>query len=469
MKRIVTLALILTAPFFLSDTFANSLGNKINNVISNIDKTTSISILVTDQRTGKIIYQKNPDRYFMPASNEKLFTAFAALFYLGNQFTYQTQLFADTRKIKNGVLYDNVYLKFSGDPTFTSEQLNNLILALPKYGIKQINGNIVIDDTTFDQMSMSPGSTWDDKDFCWGAPVHAINIDSNCVRATLTPSAPGQLAALSLPDQMQSMQFINHVVTGNPSEQCIIRAERQNNAYIVSGCIDPAKEYKHLAMAIDHPRSNIQYLLSTIFFKNHIINTNKFEFRKITQPPALLATEASKPLPALISTMLKNSDNLIANSLFKTIGAVYAKDSGSFKNGSDAVRAILLQTMKLDIPKTTLIDGSGGSRYDFLTPQQIVTLLQNIVRYPQAASFVTSLPISGTDGTLKARMNTVDTTGKVYAKTGTATAVSNLSGYLITRKQHKLIFSIMMNGFVDMPTRYEALQDQICATLIENA
>jgi serine-type D-Ala-D-Ala carboxypeptidase/endopeptidase (penicillin-binding protein 4) len=182
----------------------------------------------------------------------------------------------------------------------------------------------------------------------------------------------------------------------------------------------------------------------------------------------LLATENSQPLSKLVTTMLKDSDNTIANSLFKTIGSVYAKDSGSFQNGSEAVRDILNKSIQLEIPKQTVFDGAGGSRYNFFTPQQIVTLLEKTYLSNLAVNFIPALPISGFDGTLKARMKDTLAAGNVFAKTGSETAVSTLSGYIKTRKNHILVFSIMMNGFVDLPIKYTDLQDKLCAVMVEN-
>ncbi len=464
MKKIFFIIFIFTIS---THSFAKQ---QIDTVLKKFGDTVNIGILVQDQKTKKIIYQKNANHYFMPASNEKILTAAAALNYLGNNFTYKTQLFADVTQISHGILNGNIYLTFSGDPTLTLAQLDHLIHALSAAGIQQINGNIIVDDSAFDQMNMSPGTTWDDKDFCWGAPVNAIIIENNCVKGTLTLTTdPNKTINISLPEYPQSLNFINNIITTDNITDCPMKIKRTNtNDYTVSGCIEKKSLPKNIAMAINNPRDNIQFLLTYLLKKNQITSTLHFEFQKPTLLPSLLASEESAPTSTLVNTMLKESDNMIANSLFKTMGALSTKEMGSFQNGSDAVRNILNNFAKINIPTTTLIDGSGGSRYDFLTPQQIVTLLQKIYSSEQAATFITALPISGTDGTLKKRMQDPITLGKVSAKTGTATAVSTLSGYLKTKKKHTLVFSIMINGFVDEPTQYQKLEDTLCRTLIEN-
>lgn len=473
MKKIVFIITILVFIFYsIYLILENSLSNKIHTTLKQFGDTVTIGIQVKDQKSGNIIYSQNANHYFMPASNEKLLTAAAALISLNENFTYQTQLFLNSKKINKGIYNDSIYLRFSGDPTLTVPQLDHLINTLSKAGIHNINSPIIIDDTAFDQMGMSPGSTWDDKNFCWSAPINATSIEHNCVKATLTPAENNdQPAILTLPDYPQSSKFINNVITHAPGyTPCTIQAIRNSTtSYMINGCMIAGTLPKEIGMAIDDPRATIQLLLHYLLKKNNIIYTHSLEFKKLDVYPPLFASENSLPLYNLVTSMLKESDNTIANSLFKTMGALYSKEPGSFKNGSEAVRQIINQSMQISIPDTTLIDGSGNSRYDFLTPEQIVALLDKMYRSPYSSIFFQALPIGGIDGTLKHRMNKPDTIGKVSAKTGTATAVSTLSGYIHTRKNHTLIFSILINGFVDSPKRYQELEDKICALLIENA
>ncbi len=444
---------------------------KINHVLNNFGDTVNIGIQIKDQKTGEILYSKNANHYFIPASNEKLFTAAAALESLNKDFTFQTQLFLDTHKIQNGILNDTVYLRFSGDPSLTVDQLDHLIQAIAKAGVRKIMGSIVIDDSLFDQMNQSPGASWDDQDYCWGAPINSIIIEHNCVKAILSPAIKSnEPAILSLPNYPQSYLFINNVITRTPnSTECEIKTKLTNTKqYTMNGCLLTTAKPKTIQMAVDNPRSMLQELLIYLFNKNKITIFHPIEFKKMQALPPLLASENSPPLFNLVTTMLKESDNMIANSLFKTMGLLYAKDLSSFQNGTDAVHHILSQSLHLTIPDTTLIDGSGASHYNFLTPEQIVTLLDKIYSSPYSAIFINALPISGIDGTLKNRMTDAHTAGKVFAKTGTLTSASTLSGYITTRKNKTIVFSIMINGFVDLPKKYQDLEDKLCETIIKN-
>jgi D-alanyl-D-alanine carboxypeptidase/D-alanyl-D-alanine-endopeptidase (penicillin-binding protein 4) len=449
---------------------AHSIDNKINKILADFGENVNIGILVEDAKTGKVIYQKNDDRYFDPASVQKLLTAYVAWYYLGSDFTYNTTLYADTSKIINGILYDNVYIKFSGDPSFTFEQFDHLIKLLAQTGVAQINGNIIIDDTAFDQAPMSSGAVWDDKFFCWAAPVNTLIIDHNCAYATLLPSEhPGKAAQLIVPEQPQFVHFINNVTTGTEEEKnCRVKMiPISETAFSLNGCVKKSDQLKDVAAAINNPQENTIKFLAFLLDKYQISFSNGVVFEKITNPPAMIAQETSATLQTLITSMLKDSDNIIADALFKTVGAHYAKEQGNWLNGNIAFHEILAKKVPLTIPPTTLLDGSGLSRYNYFTPQQIVTVLRKMYSSSEQAMFISALPASGVDGTLANRMDDTDLVGKIHAKTGTETAVTALAGYMDTEKNHTLIFSIMINGFVDLPEKYKVLEDEICAALNE--
>lgn len=476
MKKKDFLVFLLFFFLFKTTSFAEQkidpelLAEKINKVLSGFGENINIGILVQDAKTGRVLYKKDGDRYFMPASTQKLFTAFAALKSLGPDFSYSTQVFADYKKIKKGRLHDNLYIQFSGDPTLTEPQFELLMSSLSEAGIRHIKGKVIIDDSAFDQMTRSPGTSWEDQDFCWGAPISGLFINHNCVNATLIPAAlAGEPVKLELPPYPQTMTFINEVVTqGEAEKNCLVKAKRRDQGtYTLSGCMKTSQKPRVIEMAIANPRATIQAVVRYLLKKNEITLAGEFEFKKFATLPKPFARQDSPPLKALVATMLKESDNTIANALFKTMGANYAHEPGSFSNGNKAVRDILTRTAGLHFPKTTLIDGAGLSRYNFLKPEQEVSLLQTIFLSPEASDFIASLAIAGVDGTLKDRLRDPLTQGKIHAKTGNATAITSLAGYLETKNKQMLIFSILINGFTGSSLKYQALEDKICRVLVE--
>ncbi len=450
---------------------SNLIESQLLQVLKRTGDELNVGIVVENAVTGQVLYSKNADRYFMPASNQKLFTAFAALQYLGPTFTYQTQLFADLKKLSNGILYDHIYIKFSGDPTLTITQLNQLLQSLTEAGVHRINGSIIIDDTAFDHTGMSPGTSWDDQSYCFAAPVSAMILDHNCVSAAVKPAAkPGRNAQIILPEHPQFMRFINQVTTAAAdSDYCQPHADQnQEMAITLSGCIKAGDTPKSFILPIHNPRAYVQTAI--LYALNHqmVMTTHDIQYAKVPAEVPMIASVKSEPVQTMVTTMLKNSDNLIANALFKTIGEHYLQKQGSWRTGSEAIRQILANALSNDYAKLPLVDGAGTSRYNFVTPKQLVNLIRAVSLQPYHAAFLTSLPIAGVDGTLRDRMKDPALYSRVFAKTGSMTAVTSLAGLLQTKNQQTLIFSILINGFVESEQKYKLLEDHICKILVEN-
>lgn len=461
----------LSEPFNNSTPPASYIASQLSQVLKSTGDELNVGMVVENAVTGEVVYSKNADRYFMPASNQKLLTAFAALQFLGPTYTYTTQLFADLKKLTNGILYDHIYLKFSGDPTLSITQLNQLLQALNAAGVHRITGSIIIDDTAFDHTGMSPGTSWDDQSYCFAAPVSAMILDHNCVSAAIKPAAKvGRQAEIILPEHPQFMRFINQVTTADAHrDDCQLHVDQNNDMTItLSGCIKAGDTPKSFILPIHQPRTYVQTAIHYALQHQMIMTTHDIQYAKVPAEIPMIASVNSEPVQSLVTTMLKNSDNLIANALFKTIGAHYLQKQGTWHTGSEAMRQILANALSNDYHKLPLIDGAGTSRYNFVTPQQLVNLIRAVSLQPYHAAFLAALPIAGVDGTLRDRMKDPAVYGHVFAKTGSMTAVTSLAGLLQTKHQQTLIFSILINGFVASEQKYKLLEDHICKILVEN-
>lgn len=445
------------------------LSNRLDNLLSRYGEKLNIGIAVENLKTGQVLYKRNADRYFTPASNEKLFTAFAALHYLGPNFTYQTRLYADQSKISNNTLDDNIYIQFAGDPTLTLTRLSHLVKSLSQAGIQHIKGTLIIDDSLFDQASIIPGLDDEDKYYCFASPISASMVNRNCMVVSVKPASQTNLPAqLILPGHLQYMPFSNHVITGPAKKKdCSVGIKAVGNTFVLDGCIKKSAGAKGFAAPVYNPRAYTRSIMLYLLKKNQIVLDRDIVFRHIDSPPPLLATEESKPLHTLIHTMLKDSDNIIANAIFKTIGAYYSQQAASWANSGHAVNSILTKYTPQKTEIMSLVDGAGNSKFDHVTPQQIVTLLKKAYSFEHSPMFISSLPISGTDGTLRYRMGEAAYRGRVRAKTGTESGVTALSGYINARSGQTLVFAILINGFDDARSKYKMLEDRICTTLIE--
>jgi D-alanyl-D-alanine carboxypeptidase/D-alanyl-D-alanine-endopeptidase (penicillin-binding protein 4) len=173
----------------------------------------------------------------------------------------------------------------------------------------------------------------------------------------------------------------------------------------------------------------------------------------------ILASHSSAPLTVLITTMLKNSDDLYAEALTKTLG-VKKYAIGSDKAGVAAIQDYL---SSYNLPNYVIENGSGSSRYNLASPEVLGQLMYHANQDKWlAAALIQALPISGVDGTLNTFPSQI-LKGKVYAKTGTMAHVANLTGYLSTKSGKQVIFSLLID---DTPLPDSALHP-IQADLLE--
>jgi PBP4 family serine-type D-alanyl-D-alanine carboxypeptidase len=180
---------------------------------------------------------------------------------------------------------------------------------------------------------------------------------------------------------------------------------------------------------------------------------------------AVLAQHLSPPISDIVKNTNKISDNLSAEVLLKLVGAQKFGEPGTAKKGLRVIKE-MLQTMGVDSTGYRIVDGSGVSRYNLITPHLISTLLIEMSKDPGVfVDYLASLPIAGVDGSLENRMQNTPATGVLRAKTGTLSGISALSGYTVTLAGEKLVFSMIMGHFVGSASGIRKLQDEIGATI----
>lgn len=471
-KRFATLIVFLLLIFFSKTAFPASSSqfyNAVNKIVRSTDDNLNAGIIIENPDNGKILYQNNQSRLFTPASNMKLFTAYSALKVLGPKFIFQTIIYADTTHLANGILHGNVYLQFTGDPSLTHEQLNALIAALAQAGIQQIDGQFVIVNQAFDNIGYGPGWMWDDSNYCDGEAINSMVVDHNCFSINVSPAAKtNDPAIFQIKNTIIPFNIINQVTTADANTNCAIavKSNRENN-YLVQGCLNQSNDntvnQREIDIAVCDVNLYVTQLIQLALQNNHIALTGQVQFGALDNTIKPLAVINSKTLPSILATMLKSSDNLYANILFKKMGQVSSGSLGTWQNSQTSVKNIIQTQLGIDPKSWVMVDGSGSSRYNLVTPKQILTLLNAVYKDPVLSSiFINALPISGTDGTLESRMTEAGIKGRVMAKTGSMTGVSSLSGYIKTVHNKILIFSIMMNNFIGSEDAYRSMQDKIC-------
>lgn len=402
---------------------------------------THMAVYVKDLNRQHVIKAADIDTYYAPSSNLKLFTAISSYLVLKPNFTFDTSLIYDPKLVQNGSLKGNLILQFSGDPLLTHQELYQLIATLNTKGIKKIEGNIELNTQGIDDNAYPDGVPNDQRHICYAGPVNAINLDRNCIHFNLFHGKPGE--KVEIPAEIsQGFSFVNTTIT-KTDPHCPIEINNKGNTFFLSGCMSPNAPPIRFNLSIpdsvDYASKRVRKTLSAlgITLTGTIVESNS-----TVNLPAIV-THHSKPLSQLLTIMLKHSDNLIANALFKAVGQHYYGGTATWTKAIHAEKAVLQKYAGINPKELYIYDGSGFSFYNFVTARQIVTLLEYAHRQPELNKMMMqSLPISSVDGSLHRRIPSLK--GMVHAKTGTRRDSSALSGYII-KNGHVAVFSVLVN------------------------
>lgn len=444
---------------------------EINRIVAASDPNATVGIYVKSMKYGDTLYAKNTQRLLIPASIMKIFTAEAALLYLGPQFKFPTRFFTDAQPFEttNGVLNGNLYFVHSGDPSLTYFDIANLMSNLKAGQISRINGNVYIDNSAYDQNNFGPGWIGNDTRYCYAAPINASIINHNCLNFKIAPAnRPGYLANIVPNNHYYYGNIVNYVTTrSSRTRACYLRLGRDANEIItISGCVPKGHFSQGVSVVVANVIQYNESMLRSLFHQFGIMIKGSIAPGVKPGHSAILATHESPPLPVLVTDMLKKSDNIIAGSLFKKIGELYTARPGSWENGSFAVKQILARRAALDISQINIADGAGLSEENRIKPAQMMQVLEFAYHNTATNSaFVSALPIAGKDGTLKHRLYNV--TRKVRAKTGTLAGhgVVSLAGYAVSKNKETIGFVIIVNGRRGNDWKYRAMEDQIVTAL----
>jgi len=445
---------------------SSQLAQEINRIIYPVAAKTNVGIFVKSMQRGDILYARDTQQTFVPASIMKIMTAETALLFLGPDYRFTTQVLTDAKSINNGVLQGNLYIVQSGDPSLNYTDLVRLLVSLRDEDVHTITGNVYVDQTAFDANYYGPGWIQKDKNLCYGSPISASIINHNCLNFKMAPTRAGNYAHVVTYPQYFYPGFHNNVLTKSRGRGCGLRLSTDSDSAIaLNGCIPRGRYAWGISYVIgDIPGYNLS------LFRNLLRNLNiqlkgNVTFGSAASRLYVLSTHQSKPLSELVHEMMKKSDNIIAGAIFKKIGQLYSRRQGSWETGGMAVKQILSQRTGMSTSGMRAVDGSGISRNNTATPAQMMRVLEYAYHDATSNAFISSLPIAGIDGTLKHRMGNI--TRKVRAKTGSLpmTGVVSLAGYTMTANKEPLAFVIMINGRPGLSWRYKTLEDKIATAL----
>ncbi|MCL5499269.1 serine-type D-Ala-D-Ala carboxypeptidase [Escherichia coli] len=394
----------------------------------------------------------------LPASTQKVITALAALLQLGPDFRFTTTL-ESKGKVADGVLKGDLVARFGGDPTLKRQNIRNMVAILKKSGVQKIEGNILIDTSIFASHDKAPGWPWNDMTQCFSAPPAAAIIDRNCFSVSLySAQKPGDLAYIRVASYYPVTMFsqVRTLARGSSEGQyCELDVVPGDlNRFTLTGCLPQRTDPLPLAFAIQDGASYAGAIIKAELKDAGITYTGTLlRQTQVNEPGTVIASTQSAPLHDLLKTMLKKSDNMIADTVFRMIGHARFGVPGTWRAGSDAVRQILRQQAGVDIGNTIIADGSGLSRHNLIAPATMMQVLQYIAQHDNELNYISMLPLAGYDGSLQYRagLHEAGVDGKVSAKTGSLQGVYNLAGFITTASGQRMAFVQYLSGYAVEP------------------
>jgi D-alanyl-D-alanine carboxypeptidase/D-alanyl-D-alanine-endopeptidase (penicillin-binding protein 4) len=449
-------------------------------------------IEVTNLRTGRRLFRHNPSHLFTPASHPKLLTAAAAPRRLGPDYRYDTGLYVDG-PVRNGVLHGNLIVRGSGDPTLGGYQQRNDPTAvfrnwadsLKAAGISRIQGDIVGDDDPFSDVPLGEGWSWNDVPYAYAAEINGLVLNNNTIDLEVRGRRPGAAGQITwTPFETDFVRVLNQTQTVPPDSASDEEYDRPfgKNVFTVRSQIHP-REIQEETLTITDPTRYFTHVLREVLLQEGISVRGRgvdVDAMPITPNYAAdsvrqVGTYRSPPLRRIVRTMNHESQNLYAEQLLRTLAIVNRPDTTSeeLTKGSSALGALAVRTelaeIGVDTSRVQLVDGSGLSRKNYVSPRAMTRLLEAMwveARPHVSTAFHNSLPTGGKDGTLKYRyQDGAPARDKVQAKTGTLSGVSALSGIVDTAQGTPLSFVIFCNHHVAETDAVRAAQDAIVNAL----
>lgn len=424
---------------------------------------------------GKIIYAHQGDVRLRPASNMKLLTAAAALNVLGEDYTFTTEIHSDG-VVKMKTLYGNLYLKGMGDPTLLKTDFDKMAEDIEKLGIKKVKGNLVGDDSWYDDVRYSLDLPWSDETTHYGAQISALtasptkDFDAGSVKVLVQPGKrKGDKPIVKITPKTNYLKIVNHALTSPEEGKKDITIEREHakNIITIGGSIPKKAKPEKDWIGVWDPTRYAVSLLNQSLTEHGIQVAGKLKTGLVPDTAKILTTRQSMPLSELLIPFMKLSNNVHAEILIKEMGRV-VKGEGSWEQGLSVLNA---EITKFGVnPKTLVLrDGSGVSHVNLIPANQLSQLLFAVQKEKWYTCYLHSLPVAGASekmvgGTLRNRLKDPIVRGKVNAKTGTISTVSSLSGYIRTKSGQTLIFSILLNNLID-DSKGKKVEDKLITIL----
>ncbi len=497
-SRLIKTTLIAIAAFSISAQPQPSLKARLDAAIAKSPALASafVGIRVVSLPDGQVLYERDAERLFAPASNTKLFTTALALTTLGPQYRFTTTVRAEQPLDSSGRLSGDLIFMGGGDPSMSPRKypyqapqpdqrpqpfstiaaIEDLADRIKARGLTSIKGDIVGDDTRYRWEPYPDG--WSANDAVWeyGAPVSSLIVNDNAFTLWIRPGAqPGDLARIQTFPSLCPLTIDNRIVTTSSGERKIDEdrgiGSRELHAW---GQIPVGDAGIDELLAVDDPAVFAAAMLRDALVRRGVVvhgeavARHRFESETTDPGPAggiELARRVSPALAELLQVVDKVSQNLHAEVMLREVGFV-KRNNSSREAGQEEMKAFLSRA-GISVSEYHLVDGSGLSRLTLVSPTAITKLLTYMYRSNLRDAWIPLLPIGGVDGTLRTRFEGHPEASRIQAKTGSLSHVRAMSGYAESQTFGRLAFSFMVNDSIADSHDISAFLDTMGLKLIE--
>ena len=438
-------ALILSVSTVYAETIDKTL-NKLG-----INKS-AVSVVVKNISTKDTVYSLNGRTPMHPASTLKLVTTAASVDTLGADYSFKTSLYKSTN--------NDLYFKLSGDPLLSSKNLDKMVKTARDKKITP--KNVYVDDSAFDKVEWGEGWQWDDALNPLMPKFSVYNLNKNLLKIDALPTTNGMPATVSIKPNYP-ITYMNYATT-NLTQTSWLKAEKNPEIANTINILGNVSKSATIYIPLNNPKLNFMLRLADIFKDSKIEYFGKFTNAKLPKTNIYLVDEVQHGILPMLGLIIKNSDNLVAESLFKAAGAEWAEAQGSFENSKKMLDAYF-EKLGIDAQDIRIVDGSGVSKNNLMTADFMANFLVYLSEQDGFENIEMLLP-TPSEGTLKNRM--LYFKDNLRAKTGTLADTSAIAGYITSKRGKTYAFDIMINDAKTSSSDKKNIEEQILRQIYAN-